>query len=81
MHHELGAREFRKAAALGHEFIESSVFDHAAVVKYQNAGRVADGGETMGDHEGGASAHHFVERRIDLGFGDGIERAGRLVED
>src|ERR1700749_2963115 len=28
LHHELGLREFCETAAFGHQFIESSVFDH-----------------------------------------------------
>ena len=35
----------------------------------------------MRDHEGGAALHHLVEGGIDLGLGDGVERAGCLVED
>jgi len=30
--------------------------------------------------KGRASLHDFVERGVDLGFGDRIERAGRLIE-
>src|SRR5882762_1025019 len=42
LHHELGLREFRKASALGHQFIESSAFDHAPVVEHQDTGGVAN---------------------------------------
>src|SRR5581483_1829095 len=33
LHHELGLREFRKTAAFGHQFIESSVLDHAPMIE------------------------------------------------
>src|SRR4051794_23780762 len=68
-------------AAFGHEFIESSAFDHTPVLEHQDARGIADGGEAMGDHEGGAALHHFVESGIHLRLGDGVECAGRLVQD
>ena len=68
-------------AAFGHEFIERSAFDYTPVLKHQDPRGIADGGETMGDHEGGAALHHFVESGIHLRLGDGVECAGRLVQD
>src|SRR4029078_3103167 len=59
LHHELGAREFRKTAAFGHQFIESSTFDHVAIVENQDSRGVADRGEAMCDHEGGTPLHHL----------------------
>ena len=35
----------------------------------------------MGDHERGAALHHSIESGVDLGFGDRIECAGRLIQD
>src|SRR5215216_1471871 len=61
LHHELGLREFRKASAFGHQFIESSSFDHAAVVKHEDAGGVANGRKPVRDHKGGAAFHHLIE--------------------
>ena len=81
LHHELGPRESRETAAFSHQFIESSTFDHAAAVEYQDARRVANGRKAVGDHESSAPLHHLVECGVDLGLGDRIERAGRLVED
>ena len=43
LHHELGLGEFRKAAAFCHQFIESSGFDHVAIVENQDARGVANG--------------------------------------
>src|ERR1700745_3371295 len=81
LQHELGARELGKTAAYRDKFIESSTFDHASVVEKQDARGVANGGQAMGDDKGRASLHHLIERRIDLGFGHGIERAGCFIED
>src|ERR1700704_1346809 len=81
LHHELGPCQFRETTALRHQFIERSAFDHMSVVEHQDARGIANGREPVRDYEGGASLHHLVERGVNLGFGDGIERAGRLVED
>src|ERR1700738_1241540 len=81
LHHELSPCQFRETAALRHQFIERSAFDHMSVVEHQDARGIANGREPVRDHEGGASLHHLVERGVNLGFGDGVERAGRLVED
>ncbi len=81
LNHELSSGEFRETAAFRHQFIESSAFDHAPAVEQQDARGVANGREPVCDHKGGASLHHFVESGVDPGFGDRIERAGRLVED
>ena len=50
LYHELGFCEFRKASAFGHQFIERSAFDHAAIIEYQDTGGVANGGEPVRDH-------------------------------
>src|SRR4029077_17070176 len=68
LQHELGARHLGNAAAIGDQFVESSSFDHAAAIEYQDAGGVANRREPVRDHERGPPLHHFVERRIDLGF-------------
>src|SRR6185437_7252539 len=81
LNHELGAREFRKPAAFCHQFIEGSAFDHPACVEQQDPRGVADGRKPVGDHESGAPLHHFIESGVDAGFGHGVERGGRLVED
>ena len=57
-------------AAFGDEFIKGSGFDHAAILEHQDPRRIADGGEAMGDHEGGPALHHFVESGVQLGLGD-----------
>ena len=81
LNHELGPREFRKTLAFRHQFIESSAFDHMSAVEHKDARGIANGREPVGDHESRASLHHFVESGVNLGFGDGIQRAGRLIED
>ena len=41
----------------------------------------ADGGEAVGDDEGGAALHEEIEAVLDHGFGLGVEGAGGFVED
>src|SRR6516225_11951342 len=81
LNHELGPGEFRKTAAFGHEFIESSAFDHPSVLENQDSRRISNGRQPMGDDKGGAPLHHFVERSVDLGLGNRVERACRLIEN
>src|ERR1700687_1571130 len=81
LNHELGPCEFRKTAAFRHQFIESSAFDHMSAVEHKDARGVANGREPVSDHESRASLHHFIESGVNLGFGDGVERTGRLIED
>ncbi len=53
----------------------------AAGFEDDDAGGAADGGEAMGDEEGGAALHEVRERGLDVGFAFGVEGAGGLVED
>src|SRR5262249_16300870 len=80
-HHELGAGELGEMAALLHQFVEIAAFDDVPAFEYQDAGGVADGSEPVRDHECGTALHDLVKRRLHLGFGQRVERAGGLVED
>src|SRR5215831_5501895 len=79
--HELGARQLGKVAALAHQFVEAPALDDAAGLEHQNAGRVANGGEAMRDHESGTALHDLVKCGLHLGLGERIERARRFVEN
>src|SRR3569623_15989 len=81
LHHELGTCQFGKVAPARHQLIEGSALGDAPLVKYKDARRIADGGEAVRDHECGAALHHGVEGGVDLGFGHGVERGGRLVQN
>src|SRR5262249_33979722 len=79
--HELGARQLGKVAALAHQFVEAPALDDAAGLEHQNAGRVANGGEAMRDHESGTALHDLVKCGLHLGLRERIERARRFVEN
>ena len=74
--HQLG-----KVAAALHEFVVSPGLDDASVVEHQNAGRIAHGGEPVGDDEGGAALHDLIERLRNARLGHRVERAGGFVEN
>ncbi len=52
-----------------------------AVGQHDDLIDAVDGGDAVGDDEGGAAAHEFLEGLHDRGLGGGIEGAGRFVED
>src|SRR4029450_9872645 len=78
---ELRLGELRETATKPFQLFECTHFDDAAVVEYEDTRRVADRGEPVGDHEGGAVLHYFVERRQNVGFGRSIERAACFIEN
>src|SRR5262249_40639160 len=79
--HELGARQHGEVAALAHQFVEAPALYDATGFEHQNAGRVADGGAAMRDHERGAALHDLVKCGLHLGLSESIERTRRLVEN
>lgn len=54
--------------------------DEASVLHHMNGAGVADGGETVGDDDGGATLHEMIEGLLDLRFGLAVECGGGLVE-
>ncbi len=57
-----------------------AALDDAAVFEHQDFVGRDDGRKTVRDHERGARVAHFLEARLDLALGLGVERGGRLVE-
>src|SRR5205823_89615 len=55
--------------------------DDAALIKDHNQVRLLDGREPMGDANGRASLHQFLQRRLDSALGFCIQRVGRLIEN
>ena len=53
----------------------------SAVADDQNAGGVADGGQAVGDDERGTALGQIIKGVLDLGFGDGIQGRGGLVQN
>ena len=51
-----------------------------SVAQHQDPVRPSDGGETVGDHDGGAPLEQAGERALDLALGVAVDVGGRLVE-
>ena len=56
-------------------------FNNPAPFHDQNLVRMADGGETVGDHEAGATLQQVGERLLDQPLGRVVDAGRRLVED
>ena len=58
-----------------------AAFDDFAGFDDEDLIGAANGGEAVGDDEGGAAAHQVGEALLNQGFGFGIEAGGGFVED
>ncbi len=58
-----------------------ALFDYLSVFEDVDAVGILDGGETVGDDEGGACGHEVVERVLDELFGLGVHTGGGFIED
>jgi hypothetical protein len=63
------------------EFLVGALFDDLSLLEYADELGVADGGESVGDDEGGASFQEAVHVALDYAFGFAVQGAGRFVED
>ena len=55
--------------------------DNGSSLDHQDHIGSQDGGETVGDRQGGAVLHQWFKRRLDEPLRTCIERAGRLIQD
>ncbi len=58
-----------------------ALLDNVAFVHHQDQISVADGGQTVGDNERGATLHQVVHGLLNQHFGAGIDRAGCFIKD
>jgi len=68
----LAVVEIAVAAVEVVEGLVSSSLDDVALLDDQDLVGAADGGEAVGDDEGGASLHEVAEAALDEGFGLGV---------
>ena len=73
-------------AAAGQQLGVAPLLDHPPLRQHHDPVGVADGGEPVGDHQGGAVArraepHERLEGALHLALALGVEGAGGLVED
>ena len=55
--------------------------DEATTVEHHDPVGGFDGGQAMGDDEGGAALTQGVERLLDFAFGVGVQRGGGFIEN
>src|SRR5579863_6767676 len=65
----------------GEELGVVAALNDSSLLHDQDLVGAADGGEPVGDDEGGAVLHELRESGLDHGLGLGVERTGGLVED
>ena len=58
-----------------------SSFDYASVLKHHDRITVADGGESVGDHEYGTAFHQVIHTFLNDLLGSCIDGRCRLIED
>ena len=68
-----------QAAVVRHQFLMGPALDFTTAVEHDDQVAVPDGAEAMGDDQ--ASDASAAQGFVDAQFGEGIERAGRLVEN
>src|SRR3954451_20402219 len=68
-------------AGQGEELFVAAGFGYVAVLEDDDLVGVADGGEAVGDDEGGAAFHEPVEGVEEEAFAFAVEGAGGFVQD
>ena len=67
-------------AVLGQQFFVTAFFAQLAPMQHEDFVGAADGGQAMGDDDGGAVAHQFFHGLLDPAFGLGVDVGGGFVE-
>ena len=73
---DLRSVELLVEAAPQQQFRLRALLHQLALVQHEDQVGVVQGGEAVGDHEGGAAHHQPVERVENHGLGLGIHRRG-----
>ena len=68
------------AALEGEEVVVVAALDDLAVFQHHDGVGVSDGGEAVGDDEGGAVLHQVVHALLDVALGAGVDGGGGLVQ-
>jgi ribonuclease G len=68
-------------AVHGHEFLVAALFGDAALFHDHDAVRMLDGGQPVGNDQGGAPRHQALESLLDQALGLGVQRGRGFVQD
>ncbi len=58
----------------------AALLGDAAVLEHDDAARLADGRETVGDHDGGAPGEQTAQALLDVALGVEVDVGGGLVQ-
>ena len=78
---ELGFVQAAVQAALGQQPLVRPDLDDTTAFEHDDAIGVQNGGQSMCNHDVGASAHEALQRILDQELAFAVERAGGFVED
>ena len=67
-------------AFLSHQIGMVSGFDNPAPVEHDDAIRMADGGQPVGDHQRCPVLHQFFQSLLDAQFGGGVDIGGGFIK-
>ena len=73
--------EARVRAVARQQLLVRALLDHAAVLQHEDAVRLTDGAQAVGDHDRGLAAGQAPKRTQQQRLGSRVHRAGGLVED
>ena len=68
-------------AGKGDQLLMAAALGDVAVLYHHDAIGIADGGKTVGDHEGGATLEQYLQRLLDQYFSVRVNRGGGLVQN
>lgn len=77
----LGVVQPGVGSAPGQQLVMGPLLGNAAVLDHQDAVGGPDGGEPVGDDQGGAAPAQLVEGMLDPGFRDAVQGGGGLVQN
>ena len=77
----MDAGEFGVEAVLREEGVVGAAFDDGALFQHENLVGLANGAETVGDHEAGTALHQTFEGFLDQTLGGGVDAGGSFVKN
>ena len=78
---ELAVIQICIESALCQQFLMITLLDDVPILHDQNDISLTDGGQSVGNDEGGASFHHAVKGLLNLDLGTGIDGRSRLIQN
>ena len=77
----LGGVQIRVDAALAQQFLMGAALSNETIGNGHDPSCGTDGGQPVGNDEGGASLGQGIKCPLDLGFRDGVQSGGGFIQD